>query len=1081
MNDEVTQPEPRSGASPTVERGMAPDGGRRSEGGWIDGRFRLLFKLGEGGFGLVWKAEQMQPIQRTVALKILKAGMDTRQVIARFEAERQVLALMEHPNISRVLDAGQTENGRPYFVMELVRGEPLTRYSVRHQLPVKRRLELFLDVCAAVHHAHQKGIIHRDLKPSNVMVSEEENGGVTVKVIDFGIAKAMQGGPLGDHTVFTGIDQLVGTPGYISPEQISHGGDAVDTRSDVYALGSILFELLTGKPLIAPAELVQKPLHQLLRDILERDAPAPSTRDPSLKGDLDWITLKALEADPVRRYASADALAEDIRCYLTDLPIQARPPSSGYLLRKFACRHRVGVTAFAMVMLALLTGGVVSTLLYFRAESARQEADRRGEEMRFAYSEADAVMARQFEERDRYPDAVLYYCRSLRTDPRNERAAVSLLSLIRQVHLTHPVCEQLLLPDGAREARLTAVSRRAARVLAVSSVPQTGAEDRDVVSIWEIDRQIRTDYPLQKGVLVTSLTVDPKGRWAFFGQDNGRVLAWDLTQPLDPRVPTQAGGMRELNPIMAGSVLSLDCSLDGQWVAAGAEDGGIRWWALEHLDRPGGERRIPGPVTTLDLGFDGSALAAGSLAGQAALFDVRESNPKEFRPKPEGMGLAAITTGGHRGLLALAYHRGVIRLWPSAWEKPDLERLLEHPAAVTTMSVSRDGGILVAGDAAGWLHVWDAQSGRLKAPASPHDGEVVMVGYADDGSVVVSVSLHGEVQVWNTETGLRTTYRLRRGVGALGLSGGGEWLALAPQDAAEVQVWDVHARMARRQWVAESKDSPLPPVHPLPSPPPRALEGAQRVAWSRGGSHVAAVFSGGVVRVFDARSWKQVGQDMEHAPAVGAVELSEDGSLVFSSGRDRAVRVWDGATGHATGVVLAHDSFVPLLALSEAEDRLVTVTDPGEFRVWDVQTGESLTPAIGEGKGIQAVEITAEDRRITFLQQGSGWFETAMPPAVQGPLPEWFLVLMERLGQSTEIDRKALRELAHSTTAPQDGAQVAPAEETLAKQWADWLLAPPKERELFPGAGLTLSAYAERLRAAGGTEAQRELQRLNLE
>jgi serine/threonine protein kinase len=258
--------------------------------GWIDGKFHLLEKLGEGGFGLVYKAEQIQPIHRLVAVKILKAGMDTRQVISRFATERQTLALMEHPNISRVLDAGETERGQPYFVMELVRGCSITSYAKKKGLSIPQRIELFLTVCLAVNHAHQKGIIHRDLKPSNVMVMDDD--GVAVpKIIDFGIAKVLQQKEV-SQTLATGMDQLVGTPGYISPEQIEHGSSHVDIRSDVYALGSILLELLTGKPLISAIDMAQRPFHQILRDQVELDPPLPSSREPLLKGDLDWIILR---------------------------------------------------------------------------------------------------------------------------------------------------------------------------------------------------------------------------------------------------------------------------------------------------------------------------------------------------------------------------------------------------------------------------------------------------------------------------------------------------------------------------------------------------------------------------------------------------------------------------------------------------------------------------------------------------------------------------------------------------------------------------------------------------------------------
>jgi serine/threonine protein kinase len=399
--------------------------------GWIDGKFRLLEKLGEGGFGLVYKAEQVQPIHRLVAVKVLKAGMDTQQVIARFDTERQSLALMEHPNIARVLDAGETERGQPYFVMELVRGRSITSYAKKKELSIQQRIELFISVCHAVNHAHQKGIIHRDLKPSNVMVMEED--GVPVpKVIDFGIAKVLEQKNI-RQTLATGMDQLVGTPGYISPEQIEHGSSHVDTRSDVYALGSILLELLSGKPLITPADLANRPMHQILRDQVEIDPPKPSSREPALKGDLDWIILKALERDPSRRYGNADDLADDLRRFLNFQPVHACPPSKGYLLKKFVRRHRVGVAASSAVALAVLAGGIISTALYLESEKNRTAA-------RKASSISDGQMAGQLQltERTDYHSSVALLSRALRTDPDNAEAATNLLSLLEHAHLIQP-------------------------------------------------------------------------------------------------------------------------------------------------------------------------------------------------------------------------------------------------------------------------------------------------------------------------------------------------------------------------------------------------------------------------------------------------------------------------------------------------------------------------------------------------------------------------------------------------------------------------------------------------------------------
>ena len=394
------------------------------------GRYKLLQLVGEGGFGSVFMAEQTEPVHRRVALKIIKAGMDTKQVIARFEAERQALAMMDHPNIARVFDAGATDTGRPYFVMELVRGEPVTRYCDRERLPVRQRLELFRDVCNAVQHAHQKGIIHRDLKPSNVMVTVAD-GAPLPKVIDFGIAKATAT-RLTDKTLFTELHQLIGTPEYMSPEQAEVAGVDIDTRSDVYSLGVLLYELLAGSTPIERGRLRSTPLAEIQRLIREEEPPRPSLRlatlasssgagrfrtptfvsgdsadssameiarcrhlEPSmltkaLRGDLDWIVMKCLEKDRQRRYATASALADDVGRYLTNQPVLATPPSRGYKFRKFVRRNRGIVFAGTVVTSTVLIAAGVSVAFGLSATRQRLAAETARARAQEAESDAKA-------------------------------------------------------------------------------------------------------------------------------------------------------------------------------------------------------------------------------------------------------------------------------------------------------------------------------------------------------------------------------------------------------------------------------------------------------------------------------------------------------------------------------------------------------------------------------------------------------------------------------------------------------------------------------------------------------------------
>jgi serine/threonine protein kinase/WD40 repeat protein len=953
--------------------GGAPGGPGGGEGpGSVIGPYKLLEQIGEGGFGVVFMAEQQRPVRRKVALKVLKPGMDTRRVVARFEAERQALALMEHPNIARVLDAGETGAGRPYFVMELVRGVPVTAFCDDNHLPVRDRLRLFLDVCRAVQHAHQKGIIHRDLKPSNILVTLHD-GTPVPKVIDFGIAKAV-GQQLTDKTLFTGFHQLLGTPSYMSPEQAEMSGLDVDTRSDIYALGILLYELLTGEPPCDQERVRTAALDEIRRIIREEEPARPSTRITTLggragtvsanrrsdpqrlsrlyRGELDWVVMKALEKDRTRRYETASALAADVHRYLSNEAVAACPPSAWYRVRRTVRRNRTLVTAAAVIGAALVAGLVAATWGLVRATDAETAA------LKEAGEKADAL-------RDR--EAALAAARQSEGDAR-EQLFLSLLSQARATRLGRQTGQRLDSLDAvARAARIRPDARLRDEAVAALAHPdlRPGPRWRALPPGFE-HMHVDADYRLY-------------ARAGDAGDVNVRTVAEDREVCRVRTAPTRTSLVR-LSP-------------DGRHVARLEGGGTLRVWRVAD-----GTEVLPEPLARVGgraFTRDGHYLLVGR-PGMVVRYDLvtgREANRWRL---PEPAGVWALVVGPDDRRVAVCYDEAAV---VPVYDAATGERVAELPVGSSDTPVAAwhpDGTRLAVGTGS-VVQLWDVAARKRLATLEGHVQQVDALSFHPDGTLLASRSWDGVVRLSDVATGRALIeapllvepqfsrdgrwlsvlqngedaqlleavpapeYRTLgdgRGEYAEGdLSPGGRLLAV-DRGQAGVHLWDVttgrevavlpaglplfrpggHELLVagagglHRRTLTSDREPHLGPPRTVPLPAAPA-----RVACSRDGRTLAMVSeAGGGGWLVDLDTDTVRGPRLTH-PDAAYVAVSPDGGWVATSGwHTDEVRLWDARTG-----ALAREWPVYRATVAFTPNGRVLVLGLGhEFRFHDVATGD---------------------------------------------------------------------------------------------------------------------------------------------
>jgi serine/threonine protein kinase/WD40 repeat protein len=711
----------------------------REAPGTVLGPYKLLEQIGEGGFGVVFMAEQQQPVRRKVALKVLKPGMDTRQVVARFEAERQALALMEHPNIAHVFDGGETPSGRPYFVMELVRGVPITQFCDSNHLPIRARLELFISVCQAVQHAHQKGIIHRDLKPSNVLVTLNDNV-PTVKVIDFGIAKAT-GQQLTDKTLFTQFAQMMGTPMYMSPEQAQMSGLDVDTRTDIYAVGVLLYELLSGTTPFPEERLRTAALEELRRIIREEEPARPSARlstlgqaaatisanrqtDPQrlsqlVKGELDWIVMKCLEKDRNRRYDTAGTLAQDIERYLRDEPVQACPPSAAYRFRKFARRHRTALATGTLVAGILVVATPLSVWLAVRAIDAEGLAAKRlqteTEARRTADVERDSAKRRLF-------DARLAQARAGRLSRQPGQRFDSLAALREAAQL-------------ARELDLGAEALRELRDEAIACFAL--ADMRLVQPEWTGLPRGSSEYPGFDADLERYARSDEKGTISVRRVADDQELA---------RLPGPGDGAGQLAFGTEGRLLAAR-----YWRQIPDSRTDFRIWDWQRSEvvfQPAF------PVRGAKFSPDGRHFALIQSDGTVTLHEsptgneIRRWHADLGQPTPPGALWLAFHPDGSR--LAIVHRNKVWIHDPTTGERL---RELQANANLCEVAWSPDGTLLASGGADANVYLWDVAASGLHAILHGHDAGVTATAFAADGALLATSSNDGTTVLWDPWAG----------------------------------------------------------------------------------------------------------------------------------------------------------------------------------------------------------------------------------------------------------------------------------------------------------------------------------------
>jgi eukaryotic-like serine/threonine-protein kinase len=971
-------------------------------------RYKLLEPIGEGGMGVVYMAQQTEPVKRRVALKLIKPGMDSREVIARFEAERQALAMMAHPHIASVLDAGTTAEGRPYFVMELVRGIPITYYCDYNRLAVEDRLRLLIDVCHAVQHAHQKGIIHRDLKPSNVLVTLHDSV-PKVKVIDFGVAKALNQ-ELTERTLFTQFTQMVGTPLYMSPEQAEMSGLDIDTRSDVYSLGVLLYELLTGTTPFDKETFSRVGLDGMRRMIRDEEPPRPSARVSmfqtvrltttsdnrrlntrvffhKLRGELDWIVMRALEKDRNRRYESASMLAADLQRYLDHEPVEACPPSTLYRVRKMIRRHQGAFFVATLTIVLMLMGIIVSSRLAIRASHAestaklaQQEAERTAEDMRRLLYSSDVMLASQAWRHHDIQQARERLARHIPRRGQSDLRGFEWHVLWNQQSVTgreiadlgFAVYDMALSPDG-------------------NLMAATGADAQ--IHMFDLQTEAPRFTIATQQSETNGIDFSPDSQWIAATGDDGTIRVWDVatgkehwTAPAydgiafqvryspDGQVLTTCGEhheVRQWNAATGAPLGSLNTHDD--WletiamsptgiVAAGDRMSRITLWDITTgaLVRDLGENG-PDPISSVKFSKNGY-LAFGTVGGLLSIADAGTGAVTSQQSMADGIQSLDFSPSGT--WLAVGDRAGNLRIIPFERGRWDLGASREWPAhggRIYAMQVSPDGQRIFSGGSDGRVMAWKSFSGgpgqlvhfaeRLTHLGAVDDTRLVVSGYDTIavcdrmGKELRRIETQGHWQIYRTTAA-------RRVFGSL---------------ATEVAAWDVDSGEQVFRWKLPNKASVLGFA---PAPDGQAVFVAFKLASGDRYLQMVSVGTGMIIaertvqtaqqldvspdgqwlafdanndiQLFDIQNRKLAGSLQGHQGAIRALQFSQDGRRLGSLSADRTLKLWSIPSGKLEYSVIAHRTDTDELAISPDGLRIATSGSDRMLRLWDGRGTEAL-------------------------------------------------------------------------------------------------------------------------------------------